>query len=75
MLLLLSAVDYLYSYNFKRFHGLCAIEQYAFRACCCAKVCDSAQTLDGTEENIVLSKAVMQKLAENGGKAPESLKH
>lgn len=30
---------------------------------------------DGTaEENIALSKAVMQKLAENGGKVPESLK-
>jgi hypothetical protein len=30
---------------------------------------------DGTaEENIALSKAVMQKLAENGGKVPDSLK-
>ena len=30
---------------------------------------------DGTaEENIALSKAVLQKLAENGGKVPESLK-
>ncbi len=30
---------------------------------------------DGTaEENIALSKAVMQKLAENGGKIPDSLK-
>jgi 3-oxoacyl-ACP reductase-like protein len=30
---------------------------------------------DGTaEENIALSKAVMQKLAENGGRVPESLK-
>jgi len=31
---------------------------------------------DGTaEQNIALSKAVMQKLAENGGKVPDSLKH
>lgn len=31
---------------------------------------------DGSaEQNIALSKAVMQKLAENGGKVPESLKH
>ena len=31
---------------------------------------------DGTaEENIALQKAVMQKLAENGGKAPDSLKN
>jgi hypothetical protein len=31
---------------------------------------------DGTaEQNIALSKAVMQKLAENGGKVPESLRH
>lgn len=31
---------------------------------------------DGTaEENIALRKAVMQKLAENGGKVPDSLKH
>ena len=31
---------------------------------------------DGTaEQNIALSKAVMQKLAENGGKVPESLKN
>ncbi len=30
---------------------------------------------DGTaEENIALHKAVMQKLAENGGKVPDSLK-
>jgi hypothetical protein len=30
---------------------------------------------DGSaEENIALHKAVMQKLAENGGKVPESLK-
>ncbi|MBL8414165.1 MAG: DUF3597 domain-containing protein [Propionivibrio sp.] len=27
------------------------------------------------EQNIALSKAVMQKLAENGGQVPESLKH
>jgi len=27
------------------------------------------------EQNIALSKAVMQKLAENGGNVPESLKH
>jgi len=31
---------------------------------------------DGSaEQNIALSKAVMQKLAENGGKVPESLRH
>ena len=31
---------------------------------------------DGTaEQNIALSKAVMQKLAENGGKVPDSLRH
>ena len=31
---------------------------------------------DGTaEQNIALSKAVMQKLADNGGKVPESLRH
>ena len=31
---------------------------------------------DGSaEENIALSKAVWQKLAQNGGKVPESLKH
>ncbi|MBV9750484.1 MAG: DUF3597 domain-containing protein [Acetobacteraceae bacterium] len=31
---------------------------------------------DGSaEENIALSKAVWQKLAENGGKVPDSLKH
>ena len=31
---------------------------------------------DGSaEQNIALSKAVMQKLAENGGKVPDSLKH
>ena len=31
---------------------------------------------DGTaEENIALHKAVMQKLAENGGKVPDNLKH
>ena len=31
---------------------------------------------DGSaEQNIALSRAVMQKLAENGGKVPESLKH
>ena len=31
---------------------------------------------DGSaEQNIALSKAVMQKLAENGGKVPESLTH
>jgi len=31
---------------------------------------------DGTaEENVALLKAVMQKLAENGGKVPDSLKH
>jgi hypothetical protein len=31
---------------------------------------------DGSaEKNIALSKAVMQKLAENGGKVPESLRH
>ena len=28
MLLLLAAVDRLHSYDFKRFHGLCVIEQY-----------------------------------------------
>jgi len=31
---------------------------------------------DGSaEQNIALSKAVMQKLAENGGKVPDSLRH
>jgi Domain of unknown function (DUF3597) len=31
---------------------------------------------DGSaEQNIALSKAVMQKIAENGGKVPDSLKH
>ena len=31
---------------------------------------------DGTaEQNIALSKAVMQKLAENGGKVPDELRH
>ena len=31
---------------------------------------------DGSaEQNIALSKAVMQKLAENGGKVPESMRH
>ena len=31
---------------------------------------------DGSaQENIALHKAVMQKLAENGGKVPDSLKH
>lgn len=31
---------------------------------------------DGSaEQNIALSKAVMQKLAENGGKVPDNLKH
>ena len=31
---------------------------------------------DGSaEQNIALSKAVMQKLAENGGKVPETLRH
>ena len=31
---------------------------------------------DGTaEQNVALSKAVMQKLAENGGKVPDALRH
>ena len=43
---------------------------------------DLAQELDvragadgSAEQNIALSKAVMKKLAENGGKVPDSLKH
>ena len=35
-----------------------------------------AADADGSaQENIALHKAVMQKLAENGGKVPDSLKH
>lgn len=36
MLLLLAAIDRPHSYNFKRFHRLCVIEQYSFSTWCYA---------------------------------------